>query len=255
MFKTLLFSFVFTFVFCRFLPAQQQIDLRDETWWGVMTSVQVSENWAVWNDAHFVNDLFFIHRMGFTYHAKRIPLNTTVGYGYLRLTAPWSEGGLIRNEHRPWMQTVYRLPKKGNFTSSLRFRFDTRFFQDLDRENEALLSSYSLNYRWRFNHGVRYNVGEVFGGHSNLSFSLINEALFISGPGSNGVRHEHRVFGMANFGFGSFTLSTGYITRYINISNESAILAHGPVFWIFINLNAKRKDAPKIEEFPVDHMY
>ena len=255
MFRTLLFSFLFTFVSIRFISAQQEIDLRDETWWGVMTSVQISENWAVWNDVHFVNDLFFIHRMGFTYHAKRIPLNTTVGYGYLALTAPWSEGALIRSEHRPWMQTVYRLPKKGKFTSSLRFRFDTRFFQDLDRENEELLSSYSVNYRWRFNHGLRYNVGDVFRGRSKFAVSLINEALFISGPGPNGVRHEHRVFCMANFAFGSYTLSAGYIARYINISSERAIFAQGPVFWLNINLNAQRKGSQTIEEYPVDHMY
>jgi hypothetical protein len=255
MFRTLTLCCLLTLVFCRFLSAQQQINLRDETWWGVMTSVQVSDKWAIWNDAHFVNDLFFIHRIGFTYHAKKIPLNTTVGYGYLKLTTPWSEGDLIRSEHRPWMQTVYRLPGKGKFTNSLRFRFDARFFQDLDRENQELLNSYSVNYRWRFNHGLRYNIGDVFGGRSKFALSLINESLFNSGPGPNGVRHEHRVFGMANFAFESFTLSAGYLTRYINISNESAILAHGPVFWVFINLNAKRKDAPKIEELPVDHMY
>lgn len=102
---------------------QRDVAYAYETWFGVMTSTQISNKLAIWNDAHFVNDLFFIYRTGLTIHNKADNLVTTVGYGYLRLGDPFSEGRLKRTEHRPWMQSVYRIPSSRPLSTSFRFRY------------------------------------------------------------------------------------------------------------------------------------
>ncbi|MCC5921815.1 MAG: DUF2490 domain-containing protein [Cyclobacteriaceae bacterium] len=235
------------------LSAQQEINYDFETWWGVMSSVQVSETWALWNDVHFVNDLFFIYRGGLTYHPKGGNFNTTFGYGHLRLTTPWSEGDLIRSEHRPWMQTVYRLPSRDRWSGSFRFRFDSRFIRDLGLED--LKESYSVNYRFRFSNAIRYNWGQSSLGNFTFSTAFLNESLFNRGPGPNGVRHEHRTHLLAQWGFSDFTIATGYVMRYINTSPERANINHGPVFWLFINLNPQKGRKPDVLEYPSEHIH
>jgi hypothetical protein len=78
--KILIFCFVF-----HSGVAQQQFSFNDEVWWGVMTSVRVAEKWSVWNDAHFVDETFFIYRTGMTYHNKRDNIVTTAGLSWLVL--------------------------------------------------------------------------------------------------------------------------------------------------------------------------
>jgi hypothetical protein len=110
MIRGLIFNVLILCVLCSSGYAQQEIEVNSETWWGVMTSAQISKRFALWNDAHFVDELFFIYRTGLTYHPKADNFVTTFGYGFLKLRAPFSEGRLVRPEHRPWMQTIYRVP-------------------------------------------------------------------------------------------------------------------------------------------------
>jgi len=234
--------------------AQQDVSFAYETWWGVMTSTQVSNRLAVWNDAHFVNDLFFIYRTGLTFHNQADNLVTTVGYGYLRLGDPFSEGRLLRSEHRPWMQTVYRLPSTKPLSTSFRFRYDSRFIQDLDAE--SLADTYSFNHRWRFNNALRYSFGEVFGTRTRFATAFLNESLFRTGPGTAGFGYEHRTHILAQLGHGNLTKSFGYVLRYIPVNQNNLRFNHGPVFWLSINLNAmKNRSKPTIEEFPGDHIH
>lgn len=251
--KKVVFLFVFIFLSNSIRPsAQQQIEYNYETWWGVMTSVRVSEKWSVWNDAHFVDETFFIYRTGMTYHNKSDLIVTTAGYSWLRLTTPLSEGRLIRTEHRPWMQTIFRIPSTKKLSTSFRFRYDARFIQNL--ESGQLAEGFSFNHRWRFNNALRYTWGNVISPKTVLSTSLLNEALFRTGPGPNGVRHEHRTHLIGGLSKGPITYSVGYIVRYINISPERARLNHGMVFWLTINLNAMKKKNTEFVELPEDHM-
>lgn len=247
--------FLFVFIFLSNLirsNAQQQFQYNYETWWGVMTSVRVAKQWSIWNDAHFVDQTFFIYRTGLTYHSKSDLFVTTAGYSILKLTTPFSEGSLIRTEHRPWMQTIFRVPSTKKLSTSFRFRYDARFIQDF--ESGQLIDSFSFNHRWRFNNALRYNWGNVISQKTVLATSLLNEALFRTGPGPNGVRHEHRTHLIMGLNKGPLTYSIGYIVRYINVSPEFARLNHGMVFWLTVNINAIKKSKAPFVEFPGDHV-
>ncbi|UJP63812.1 porin family protein [Mongoliitalea daihaiensis] len=233
---------------------QRDASFAYETWWGVMTSTQISNKLAIWNDAHFVNDLFFIYRTGLTFHNLSDNLVTTVGYGYLRLGDPFSEGRLKRSEHRPWMQTVYRVPSTRPLSTSFRFRYDARFIQDLGPE--SLVDEFSFNHRWRFNNAIRYNFGELVSPNTRFATAFLNESLFRTGPGTGGFRYEHRTHLLTQLTKGNFTYSLGYVMRYIPLNAESIRINHGPVFWLSINLNAmKNRKTQTFEEFPSDHIH
>jgi hypothetical protein len=216
------------------LWAQRTTVVNNETWWGLITATRVSEKWSWWNDFHFVNNLFFIGRTGATYHSKGNKFVTTVGYAYLKLGAPFSEGSLVRPEHRPWMQTVYRVPGKGKLTTSFRFRYDARFIANLS--DTAVEQGYSFNHRWRFNNALRYNWGNVLHKKIGLSTNFLNESLITTGPGPNGVPFEHRTHLMLAFSQKSVTLQTGYIVRFLKVNPSLTRINHGPVIWLSVNL-------------------
>jgi hypothetical protein len=254
-FKQTMMRFIKILIFCFLISpgyAQKEISYNYETWWGVMTSAQVSKHWAVWNDVHFVDQLFFIYRTGITYHSKSDNLVTTVGYGFLKLTAPFSEGSLVRPEHRPWMQSVYRVPSTKKISTSFRFRYDARFIRNL--EPEQLGEDYSFNSRWRFNNALRYNWGNLISPNTRFSTAFLNESLFTSGPGPNGFPFEHRTHLLGQLNKGNFTYSIGYILRYIDVNPTTARINHGMVFWLSINLNFRKEKLPTFNEYPSDHM-
>jgi hypothetical protein len=234
------------------VSAQQEFEYNYETWWGVMTSAQISNQWAVWNDVHFVNELFFIYRTGMTYHNKADNIVTTAGYGWLKLGAPFSNGSLVRTEHRPWMQTIFRIPSTKKISTSFRFRYDARFIRNL--EPDELGEGYSFNHRWRFNNALRYSWGNIISPNTRFTTSFLNEFLFTTGPGPNGFRHEHRTHFLGQLNKGNFHYSLGYVVRYINISPERARINHGLVFWLTINLNLMKGPLPTFQEFPSDHV-
>lgn len=231
--------------------AQRDVELNQETWWGMMTSVRISERWSIWNDIHHVDQLFVIARTGATFHSPRPDMITTVGYGYLSLTAPFSDGKLLRPEHRPWGQTVYRLPAMGKWSTSFRFRFDARFLADLEPEHVS--RTFSFNQRWRFNNALRYSLGPVIGPKTQLNATLLNESLITTGNGPNGFPFEHRTHILAQLSHGVLSYSIGYIGRYIVVDGDRARFNHGPVFWLAINLSAQKKTATDFPEFPGDH--
>lgn len=231
--------------------AQREISVGNETWWGIMTSAQISKRFALWNDAHTVDELFFIYRTGLTYHPVSDNFVTTAGYGFLKLRAPFSEGRLVRPEHRPWMQTIYRVPSAKKLSTGFRFRYDARFMRDL--EQGELGDGFSFNHRWRFNNSLRYAWGNLPGINTRFTSTLLNEALFTTGPGPNGVRHEHRTHLLGQFSKGNFILSLGYMVRFLNSSPVSARINHGPVIWLTVNLNLMKGNLPTFLEYPSDH--
>lgn len=234
--------------------AQKDLEMRYETWWGLMTSTQVSKRAALWNDAHFVNDLFFIYRTGFTWHSPSDLFVTTAGYGYLGLRDPFSENRLRRSEHRPWMQTVYRLPSNNSFRSSFRFRYDARFTQDLGET--SLTDDYSFNHRWRFNYAARYLWGDLISKNTNFNTVVLNEFLWRTGSGNFGFEREHRTHFLAQIGWKNMTFSTGYVFRFIPLNPHVFRINHGMVFWLSIQLNARSGEKEQtFEEFPSEHIH
>jgi hypothetical protein len=233
------------------LQAQRTLTSDFETWWGVMTSVQVSKKFSIWNDAHFVDELFFIYRTGITFHPKSDNFVTTTGYSFLKLRAPFSEGQLVRPEHRPWMQTIYRVPSTKKISTSFRFRYDARFIRDL--KPEALADTYSFNHRWRFNNALRYAWGDILGRDTRFFTTMLNESLITTGSGPNGAPFEHRTIFLGQYGKGNFIYSLGYIVRYVQVNPSLARLNHGPVIWLTMNLNLMKEKHQSFVEYPGDH--
>lgn len=231
--------------------SQQDISVSTETWWGLMTSAQVSNRFSLWNDSHYSHELFFIYRTGLTYHPKKDNFVTTAGYAYLKLTAPFSEGKLVRPEHRPWMQTIYRVPSTKKLSTDFRFMYELRFMQDLGTDD--LLESFSYNHRWRFFNALRYAWGNVVSRNTLFTTAMFNEAFFTTGPGPNGARHEHRTHLAAQITKNGVTGTVACMVRYINLSPETARVTVGPVFWLSFNLNLLKKAPPTFIEYPADH--
>jgi hypothetical protein len=230
---------------------QREFDWNYETWWGLMTSTRVAERLSVYNDFHYSNNLFVAYRTGLTYHPKKDNFVTTVAYAYLKLTAPFSEGSLVRSEHRPWMQVVYRVPSTKRLSTSFRFKYDMRFIRDL--LPESLADSYSLNHRWRFNNALRYHFNANLESNTPVFGVLLNEALITTGPGPNGVFYEHRTHLMGEVRRGKFIYSAGCMVRYLGVSPELARMTVGPVIWVTINLNFLRFKSTGFTENPEDH--
>jgi len=239
---------------CIVLPvsAQRQTQVNTEVWYGFMTSGQIAPNWSVWLDTHHVPELFLILRGGITYHTKDQKFAMTAGYANLGLTTPFSEGRLIRPEHRPWGQLVYRMPSKTNFSASFRYRHDARYRANFS--STEIIDGFSLNHRMRFNASLRYNWKNALSPHFNFSTTLFNESLITVGPAPADNPFEHRVFVLFSFQKKSMTLSPGYHIRLATPNPETLRINHGLFLWI--NLNYKFKDFRRhnLKEFPGDHI-
>ena len=248
--KARILIFSLFILFSRPSFAQKEVDT--ESWWGLMTSGQISPRWSLWLDVHHVPQLFVIYRSGITYHTIDKKVTLTAGYGYLGLTTPFSEGKLIRPEHRPWGQAVYRLPGKGPLSASFRFRYDLRFRQNYSLTE--LTDGFSLNYRYRFNMSLRYNWGDRLSRHFNFSNTLFNESLITTGPGPNPLPFEHRVFFLFGFQKKAVTFSPGYHVRFGTPNFGNLRINHGFVLWINWNYNFKNFKKHSLKEFPADKM-
>jgi hypothetical protein len=215
-----------------------------------MTSTRVAERWSIYADLHYSHQLFVAPRAGITYHPKGDNFVTTVAYAYLGLTTPFSEGKLIRPEHRPWMQMVYRVPSTKRISASFRFKYDMRFIRDL--LPDQLGEGYSLNHRWRFNNALRYRINPSKA-RSAINALMINEALITTGPGPNGVPYEHRTHLMGEASKDKFVLSLGCMVRYLGKTTEGIRMTYGPVIWLTMNLNFSKFRTPGFNDNPEDH--
>lgn len=244
---------VFAFVFLLH-PAFGQRELLDESenWLGVMTSGQFAPNYAFWLDSHFVNHLFWIIRSGLTYQTVNGQWGITAGYAYLRLGAPFSEGRLIRPEHRPWGQIVYRIPSEGPFSVNFRFRYDARFRANLGPT--GVEEGYMFSNRLRFNNSLRYNFRDLLSPKFNFATSLLNESLFTTGPAPVANPFEHRVFLLLNFQKNNLTLSPGYQVRLLEFQPDFMRIRHGFVFWVTYNYRFKDFRRRNFDILPTEKM-
>jgi hypothetical protein len=234
-----------------FCQSEPYIDWNSETWWGLMSSTRVSDRWSIYADLHYSRQLFVAPRAGITFHPKDNNFVTTVAYAFLSLSTPFSEGRLIRSEHRPWMQMVYRVPSKRRVSASFRFKYDMRFIRDV--LSDQLVDGFSLNHRWRFNNAVRFHIKPAIKKPS-YSVVLINEALITTGPGPNGVPYEHRTHFMGEISKRKLVLSVGGMVRYLGKTPNGIRMTIGPVVWLTMNLNFSQSIKNSYFENPEDHI-
>ncbi|WP_194976533.1 DUF2490 domain-containing protein [Aquiflexum lacus] len=251
--KKICLVFLFFFILTeKPLYAQRQLQVNTEVWYGLMTSGQIAPNWSIWIDTHHVPELFVIYRGGLTYHAEDQKIAVTAGYANLGLTTPFSEGKLIRPEHRPWAQLVYRLPTQSDFSVRFRYRHDARYRANFN--STEITDGYSLNHRMRFNASLRYNWRNALSPHFNFSTTLFNESLFTVGPSPSDNPFEHRVFVLFSFQKKAITFSPGYHIRFATPNPETLRINHGLFLWINFNYNFKNFRRHNLKEFPGDHL-
>ncbi|WP_373523061.1 DUF2490 domain-containing protein [Aquiflexum sp.] len=234
------------------ISAQRQTQVNTEFWYGFMTSGQIAPNWSIWLDSHHVPELFLIFRGGLTYHTEDQRIAVTAGYANLSLTTPFSEGRLIRPEHRPWGQVVYRMPTKSDFSVSFRYRHDARYRGNFS--TTEIIDGFSLNHRMRFNASLRYNWRNSLSPHFNFFTTLFNEFLITVGPAPADNPFEHRIFVLFSFQRKAITLSPSYHIRLATPDSEILRINHGLFLWININYKFKDFRRHNLKEFPVDHI-
>jgi hypothetical protein len=247
-----LFLFLFLIHFSGF--SQREVRVNNEVWYGLMTSGQIAPRWSVWLDTHHVPELFLILRGGITFHTTDQKIALTAGYAGLNLGTPFSEGKLIRPEHRPWGQVVYRIKSKSDFSVTLRYRHDMRYRAKFN--TTEIIDGFWLNHRLRFNASLRYNWKNALSPHFNFSTTLFNETLLTAGPDPVVNPFEHRVFVLFSFQKKSITFSPGYHIRFTvpEYNSNTLFINHGLFLWININYKLKNFRRHNLKEFPGDHI-
>jgi hypothetical protein len=243
--------FLYTFMCIVFLgvPSSklwgQLREIKYENWGGYIGTIKLNEKWSVWNDAHYVPSVFFAWRGGMTYNFP-FKLSVTGGYAHV-VTATSINEQLIRNEHRPWGQVLYRFGINDKLTAQVRFRYDARFRQTLAHDF-TLAEGFTLNHRWRFMGGIRYCIHR-WGEYKKLHFNIMDEWLMQSFPKSGmGMSiDQNRLFVLIGFTYKHFTIQTGYHNR---MQPGSVIgkwrFNHGPTFWLIHDIQSfkKQKQVP-----------
>jgi hypothetical protein len=237
--------------FCCYKAIAQVEDSDLESWWGLMTSGQFSQNGSFWLDTHHVPNLFWIYRAGLTYAVPDSKAAVTVGYAGGKLATSFSEGNLIRSESRPWGQLVYRVNFPGPYRANFRFRYDMRFRDNITQQQ--LLEDMTLEHRLRYNISLTHDWGKTISRHFDVSATLFNESLFSRGKGTVAIPFEHRTFLFWGFRRSIYTISPGYHLRYQDRNGNGDSIRHGFVLWIQVNYQFKKLLRRQVE-FPSDKM-
>lgn len=215
-------------LFCCASPVLSQSSRHDfELWGAYISSIQLSEKYALWNDFHLVTQSFFISRHGLTRHFGK-NLSLSGGYAWLRTSTPFSDR-LIRQEHRPWLQVEWatRLSPKSRYR--LRLRYDSRFRKRI--EGMAFGDDFIHQNRLRLMNSLRFQIRELGEGKS-LHFNVMNETILHFGQGIDGLRlDQNRSYLLGGISFANTTLMGGYHLRVLP-GAAFTYFQHGITLWV-----------------------
>jgi hypothetical protein len=212
-----------------------QWDEKPEYWLGYITSIQIAPKLSVWNDFHFVNEVFWINRHGLTWHFKEGHA-LTGGFAYL-LTATSFTTQLIRDEYRPWAQyeTTGKLGK--NYGYRLRLRYDHRIRREVD--GGELGDNFLAYNRWRLMATLRRDLKKYDNGH-RLSINLHNEILLNQGDEApSSVLDQYRIFLLLGLSIPNINIQAGLHDRMVPRGTN---LEHnwGFTIWVIQRFNTAR---------------
>lgn len=222
--------------------AQTTINQEHQVWAGYMTNVRVSDKWSIWNDTHWVPDLFFLLRTGVTYHfGGKFNVNTTTGYARLWIYPSQKELRTFRPEHRPWGQTTLSYTD-GNYRHLFRFRYDARFRHRI--ANDELIDGYNFNWRLRWMYQVRYYLPQEESSEGRYFFVAANEYLLNVGREiNNGIRMDQNRLSLGlGYQLDNVTFQIGYM-NFLSKSNgsDTYFMRHTYLFWMFHNFDLRSK--------------
>ena len=210
----------------------QQRQHQGEVWLGYISSVKFASHWAMWNDAHFVPNSFFIHRHGLTW-IQSDRFDVTAGYANV-YTATSFTNRLVRHEHRPWGQAVVRFGLNKHLSLRARFRYDARFRQAI--ASEEVFDNYIFYHRLRLFNNLRYNI--LRDGKHTWHVDLMHEYLYNVGREIPNGTDQHRIFLLAGRNLKGLNLMAGYHLRVIPHTNNM-LFRHGFTLWVVHNIQRK----------------
>ena len=211
-----------------------QVTHQGEGWLGYISSVKLTDKWAVWNDAHFVPQSFYIHRHGLTYTLHQ-QAKLSGGIAWLKTATPFTRQ-LVRNEHRWWWQIDTRSPLTPKLSFRLRFRHDFRFRQKLAASE--VLDERIMYQRLRVMTGFRYTLKQLPNNRS-LHFNLLDEVLYNAGTQVRNGLDQNRLYLMLGHSQKGLTVMGGYDWRALPRQNGPFHYRHGFTLWVIHTLDLR----------------
>lgn len=209
-----------------------------EYWGAYISSLQVSEKYALWNDFHFVNHAFLLSRHGITRNLGK-GLSLSGGYAWVRTSTSFSNR-LIRQEHRPWFQLEWTTPLSPKNSYRLRFRYDNRFRQRIS--GTELADDFILQNRLRLMNSIRLMAKDLGAGKS-LHINIMNETLLQFGQGIDGLRlDQNRSYLLGGISIPHTTILGGYHVRILPGAGATRF-QHGITMWVVQRFDLRRKTA------------
>lgn len=208
---------------------------NNQYWVGYMTSTQLSEKYALWNDVHVVPEAFAIVRTGLT---RTITENVaaTGGYAYLWLPVKPGSESLQRHEHRPWAQLQFNMPLSKGWSFTQRVRYDARFRENvLDGE---VIDGYTFNHRVRFLISIKKLLGNAERARPYVGAS--NETLINFGKEVTSSFDQNRLSVFAGLQHRQVQYQVGLMNRYAQTGPSTFALNHTVVFWVIQKFDLRK---------------
>ncbi|WP_143962810.1 DUF2490 domain-containing protein [Litoribacter populi] len=214
----------------------QTVEHQGEFWGSYISSLRVSEKWAIWNDFHWATTSFFVNRHGLTYFFDP-KVSISGGYAYV-VTATSFSDRLIRNEHRPWGQVVGNFWINDQISYQLRFRYDARFRQMVEGIN--VLDDRLFYNRLRFMATVRIPIHTI-NSHTNIQLRIMDEILYNAGGKIHNGIDQNRLYILPTFTYRNLSVLAGYHWRVIPQTNNT-VFRHGLTFWLIHNMDFRKRE-------------
>ena len=227
----LFFISIFSFgeVTCSPLAAQTATH-EGEAWAAYISTIRLSKRLAIWNDFHFVTHTFYVSRHGLTWSLTP-QLDISGGYAWVITSTSFSDR-LLRPEHRPWGQVVFRAPLTPKISFQGRFRYDARFRKQL--QNGAVIDEWGFNNRLRLMARLRFQLKEL-PRDWRLHADVMDEILFNTGRQVKQGIDQNRSFFLLGLTHKNLTLLGGYCLRAL----PGMEFKHGATVWVVHTISLK----------------
>lgn len=217
---------------------------QSQVWLGYLTQARLSDDYSLWNDAHFVPGAFYVLRTGLGYHLAE-GVTATAGFAYLGLPLGSVTRDLKRQEYRPWGQLVYSSPLAENWGFLHRVRYDARFRRNVIEEQ--LAPGFELTHRVRFLVTFRRDFSSLTLAELTPYVTVGNEVLLNWVP--KGARlDQNRVTAGVGVSRGGLSVQVGYMNRHVQLaSGTDFVTNHTLLVWVFHNFDLRRSGSASPE--------
>lgn len=225
----------FLLIFSISFVKAQSITHEGEVWGGYMSSIGLNDNFALWNDFHYVANTFFVSRHGITYYFLS-KFDVTAGYAYVTTNTSFSDN-LIRPENRIWGQVVGRFMVTDKIRYQVRYRHDGRYRKQV--VDQEVIDDRIFYHRLRLMNAFRFNLKTLKDG-KKWHFDVMDEILFNAGGQISTGLDQNRLYILNGITGNNYTFLAGYHMRAIPTGQQNITLRHGLTFWMIHYLDFLR---------------